>query len=83
MRFRDVMLNEPFDWIGPTGASFFDRCFKTGKRTYQSLSSGRIYKVGSINATVYHVGLIKPFRRNIGARLSAYVHGNEAVLMSP
>jgi hypothetical protein len=65
LRFRDVALNEPFDWIDPApGArnSFFDRCYKTGPRTYRAFGTERQYTVGSINARVFHVGLLNTYR---------------------
>lgn len=65
MRFRDLQIGDTFDFIAPTGYnSFFDRCTKTGKRTYSwdnprkcSLSPDEKLetRVGSINVEVYHV----------------------------
>lgn len=61
LKFRDLHQNESFDWVDPTpGArnSFFDRCYKTGPRTYRAFGTERSYRVGSINASVFHVGLL-------------------------
>ena len=64
IRFRDVALNEPFDFINPGTLcnSFFDRCFKTGPRTYRSFSTNCEHRIGSINAEVFHVGLLNTYR---------------------
>jgi hypothetical protein len=55
-KFRDVPVGATFDWINeerPSYNSFYDRCTKTGPRTY---SAGPIkYQVGSINTRVFHV----------------------------
>ena len=60
--FRDVVIGQCFDWVGPRSDfnSFYARCIKTGARTYREIEDdGKptfTYRVGSINATVYHVG---------------------------
>ena len=61
--FRDVALNEGFDFIDPDNRNtFFYRCYKTGPRTYRSYSTNREYRVGSINCRVFHVGLLNAYR---------------------
>ena len=63
LKFRDVAINEPFDFIAPgLRNTFFDRCFKTGARTYRSFSTNQEYRIGSINAEVFHVGLLNTYR---------------------
>ena len=65
-RFRDLTVGQWFDFIGPTPGynSFFKRCKKIGSRKYID-SDGVEHRVGSINATVYHVSNVKsnPRRR--------------------
>ena len=64
IKFRDVAINECFDWVDPSTLrnSYFDRCIKTGKRTYRSISTNQQMTVGSINARVFHVGLLNTYR---------------------
>jgi hypothetical protein len=65
LRFRDVAINEPFDFIDPAPLarnSFFERCYKTGKRTYREFGSNRQHTVGSIHCRVFHVGLLNTYR---------------------
>ena len=57
MKFRDLAIGQSFDFIDdshPTWNSFYERCAKTGTRTYRS-ESGTDHRVGSINAAVFHV----------------------------
>jgi hypothetical protein len=56
MKFRDLDLLDSFDFVGPDRLlnSFYLRCIKTGPRTYND-ETGVRHRVGSINATVYHV----------------------------
>jgi hypothetical protein len=65
LRFRDVEIGEGFDFIDPAPLarnSFFDRCYKTGPRKYRAFGTNREYTVGSINAPVFHVGLLNTYR---------------------
>jgi hypothetical protein len=57
LQFKDLKRGDTFDFIDDNGAynSFFDRCEKTGPRTYWSKRTGQSYKVGSIKAKVFHV----------------------------
>jgi hypothetical protein len=55
--FRQVKIGQTFDFISPGFSnSFFDECVKTSTRKYRSLATNLEYRVGSINADVYHVG---------------------------
>ena len=57
-KFRDVKIGQAFDFINdaePQLTSFWHRCIKTGARTYENLT-GVKYRIGSVNAKVYHVG---------------------------
>lgn len=59
-QFKDLSIGDTFDFISPNIGynSFFDRCKKTGSRSYVALE-GKLkdmtLKVGSIKADVYHV----------------------------
>jgi len=55
-KFRDLNKGDAFDWIqdGSFNNTFYKRCTKTGPRHYQD-DDGLDYRVGSINAKVYHV----------------------------
>ena len=55
--FKDLAIGQKFDWIDPTSIrnSFFDRCEKISARQYRGVASGTVYKVGSVNAKVFHV----------------------------
>jgi hypothetical protein len=56
-KFRELSIGDQFDWIDPNHPShnsFYHPCVKTGPRTYKSIK-GMQYRVGSINAKVYHV----------------------------
>lgn len=58
MKFKELKMNDTFDFISPNNQinSFYDRCRKDGPRTYTSIDSGLQYRIGSINAKIYHVG---------------------------
>ena len=59
--FRDLAIGDTFDWIGPNSRynSFFERCVKTGTRTYELVNGKdgpRTFRVGSKDANVFHIG---------------------------
>lgn len=57
MKFRDLKIEQFFDFVNDENRmlnSFWDRCIKTGPRSYKSVETGVKYTVGSINAVVYH-----------------------------
>jgi hypothetical protein len=59
MQFRDLAEQQTFDFINdaePRLTSFWERCVKTGPRTYASVDTGVRYRVGSIDAQVFHPG---------------------------
>jgi len=59
MRFRDVKIGQTFDWQNPYKPwlnSFFPACKKISARKYIA-EGGVVHEVGTINASVYHVGL--------------------------
>lgn len=63
MKFRDLTEQQSFDFVddaNPIRNSFWDRCIKTGPRTYTSIKTGLRYRVGSIDAKVYHPGVPLP-----------------------
>ena len=64
LKFRDVQINEPFDFIDPCSRynSFFERCYKTGKRTYREIGSNREHTIGTVNCRVFHIGLLNTYR---------------------
>lgn len=51
-KFRSLLIGDKFDFTASQYPSFFDRCIKTGARSYQSLETLTQYKVGSINVVV-------------------------------
>ena len=53
MTFKELKVGQWFDFITPTGTSFYGRCRKLSTRRYES--DGHIYRVGTIHAEVYHV----------------------------
>jgi len=55
-RFRNVKIGQWFDFIGPDHGlvTFWTRVQKTGARTYED-ESGLTYRIGSLNARVYHI----------------------------
>lgn len=62
MKFRDLSIGDTFDFIAgdPLFVSFRDRCQKISARKYinvevESRNRGIVYRVGSIDASVYHV----------------------------
>jgi hypothetical protein len=60
MKFKDLKVGQTFDFIddaNPQRNSFYARCKKVSARTYQniSLTSPQTFRVGSINAYVFHV----------------------------
>lgn len=60
VRFRDLANGQEFDFVddaAPGYNSFFDRVRKVSARMYVSLRHPEYrYRVGSINAQVFHVG---------------------------
>jgi hypothetical protein len=54
--FRNVKVGQWFDFIGPNAGlvTFWKRVQKIGARTYED-EQGLTYKIGSLNAGVYHV----------------------------
>ena len=57
MKFRDLAIGQSFDFINDSNRmlnSFFERCIKTSVRQYQSLSTGIVYSIGSVNAEIHH-----------------------------
>ena len=73
LRFRDVEVGQGFDFIEPNGSNtFFDRCYRTGPRTYRAVSSGSTFTVGSIDARVYHVGLVNSERAELRRKFDQY-----------
>jgi hypothetical protein len=65
MKFRDLSIGKTFDFISPKVGynSFYRTVIKTSARGYMD-ESGNKYKVGSLNAEVYHVGIsFKPDKR--------------------
>lgn len=56
MRFRDLNINDTFDFIGPDRMlnSFYLRCVKVGSRKYNDENNGS-HRVGSIDCEVFHV----------------------------
>lgn len=56
MTFRDLKINQTFDFKGPNAAlcSFSKRCSKISTRRYQD-SDGVVHRIGTINCPVYHV----------------------------
>jgi hypothetical protein len=55
--FKSLKIGQTFDWINPDAIgynTFFKRCMKTSSRGYTDADNIQ-YKVGSINAKVYHV----------------------------
>jgi hypothetical protein len=57
MKFRDLSVGDAFDWVNddrPDLTSFYERCRKIGPRRYTT-AQGFTYRVGSINAEVFHV----------------------------
>lgn len=60
MTFRELYVGQSFDWIddaNPSHVSFWGRCEKKSERTYTRWGhSTPVYRVGTINATVFHVG---------------------------
>jgi hypothetical protein len=61
--FGDLSIGQEFDFVSGTSYdSFYDRCVKTGARTYKPIEGklkGHSLKVGSIKAKVYHVGGVR------------------------
>jgi hypothetical protein len=64
MRFKELAIGQQFDFIDDSSLtnSFFYRCVKTGKRTYETVDhiTGNIphkHEVGTINVKVYHYAL--------------------------
>ena len=56
IKFRDLAIGDTFDFVDDARInSFYERCKKTGPRTYQAIVSESNYRVGSINANVFHV----------------------------
>ena len=57
MKFKDLKLNQTFDWINDSKQgfnSFFKTCKKISSRKY--IDSDNVeHRVGSINAKVFHV----------------------------
>lgn len=56
--FRDLNTGDTFDFLDDDNRmfnSFYDRCRKISFRRYQSLDTGTIYQVGTINVRVHHV----------------------------
>jgi hypothetical protein len=59
--FRELRVGDTFDFIGPVPRlnSFYERCTKTGLRTYSWFHPERHAvigtAVGTINCKVYHV----------------------------
>lgn len=56
-KFRDLLAGELFDFINDddrTQNSFHKRCKKTSARRYED-EDGVVHRIGSVNATVYHV----------------------------
>ena len=58
-QFRDISVNDTFDFDGGAYPTFYDRCIKTSTRKYQSLDNPKDVpsgmEVGTINAEIYHV----------------------------
>lgn len=56
MKFRELNVGDTFDWIKPNSMfnSFYLRCRKTSTRSYTD-EKGTLHKVGTVNASVYHV----------------------------
>jgi hypothetical protein len=55
--FKQVKIGQTFDFISPGfGNSFFDECVKISTRKYRSLVTNLEFRIGSLNAEVYHVG---------------------------
>lgn len=54
-KFRDLKINQVFDFIGPGYAnSFFKRCVKVGQRRYNDEDGGE-HRVGSVDCEVFNV----------------------------
>jgi len=73
LRFRDLLPGQTFDFVDdarPGLNSYFERCMKTGQRTYVRVSEqddnvtvwtdatgeAPVMRVGTISVDVYHVG---------------------------
>jgi hypothetical protein len=58
--FRDLKYGETFDFLDPDRHlnSFFERCHKIGPRTFRIFGNKHEYRVGSVHARVYNVGLV-------------------------
>jgi len=62
LRFRHLLIGQTFDFVDdsrpqPNHNSFYARVVKTGTRNYMLTDAPHTtYQVGSINASVYHVG---------------------------
>jgi hypothetical protein len=57
--FRELAIGQTFDWVNDAAIgsnSFFRPCTKVSARKYVD-DQGTEYRVGSVNATVYHVGV--------------------------
>ena len=55
--FKDLAIGQSFDWVDDEMRmynSFYDTCEKTSLQKYKSLHTGLEYRVGSINAKVFH-----------------------------
>lgn len=78
VKFRDLSIGDEFDFVSGSSVydSFYDRCVKTGKRTYKSLDTGQAYKVGSVSAFVYNVSRKNSYKRTPQTPL--HVHDYEA-----
>lgn len=64
VKFKALRFGDSFDWVNdahPCCNSFYNRCVKVSARGYHD--GERLYQVGSINATVYHV-MPRPFGLN-------------------
>jgi len=55
--FRDLSINDTFDFISGNNNSFHRRCMKISPRKYRTIERGmiQVFTIGAIAARVYHV----------------------------
>ncbi len=82
MKFRELAIEQTFDWIddaNPLRNSFFEQCRKVSARKYVGLTNSREYRVGTINAAVFHVepGAVAEIKKPQNVFLYRRGNGNE------
>lgn len=87
-KFRNLSIGDTFDFVGPGRFnSFYDRCEKTGSRTYTPIEGnlkGHKLSVGSINADVFHVTrkMRKNPRNDTAVELALFIENDGQIYRS-